>query len=64
MELCDVCGNEQEDGETYTCEGCGVGFCPECGNTYRLLCDECAVEEKEDRDTEEREDRDTGRKKL
>lgn len=48
MELCDVCGNEQEDGETYTCKDCGVSFCPDCGNTYQLICADCedSTEEK------------------
>lgn len=28
--ICDVCGKEIEEGESYTCKGCSVTCCPEC----------------------------------
>ena len=40
--ICDLCGEECEDGEWYECEGCGCIMCPECvGSIEDMLCFEC-----------------------
>jgi hypothetical protein len=41
-ELCDVCGKEQPEDETYSCGECGIQFCGCCGRPDMDRCNECA----------------------
>ena len=41
MEFCDVCAEEVDNGETYTCSKCGISFCVDCGDPASQVCAEC-----------------------
>lgn len=44
MEFCDICGNEFETGDIFSCTTCGSSFCSECGNVAADRCADCEDE--------------------
>ena len=44
MAECEICGEETV---VYTCKGCGVQFCKDCGSSSEKLCVDCQTEAEE-----------------
>lgn len=45
MAKCEICGKTVKT--TFQCDDCGCRFCDACGNTKRLLCQDCINYEEE-----------------
>ena len=39
MPVCEICENEVSD--VFSCKHCGARFCEKCGDSERLLCEDC-----------------------